>query len=248
MCTEIAIAGRLQESRNRISCRTRFATVGQQELVYSRLSQSDRPVPAGMPLRIRLSMRLAMCGVPQLLHGPVGGLALGHVLGIRDTAMSVCGGERLWRMLHGSYRRRKRVYCIALYLGRSSHTTPTGFLTLCQHHRMGSPIPSTASSRYAARPHRYGPPSDALPTIRQHRSHGRKRASGHGLTAAITHASRIVSSTGTTPESETFMTRSTEKQDGFNRSQLVRATVEALDAELYHLALLTKAFHSHSDE
>lgn len=108
MCTEIAIAGRLQESRNPISCRTRFATVGRRELVHSRLSQSDWPVPAGMPSRIRLSIRLATRGVPQLLHGPVGGLALGHVLGTRDTAMSVCGGERRWRMLHGSYRRRER--------------------------------------------------------------------------------------------------------------------------------------------
>ena len=78
------------------------------ELVHSRLSQSDWPVPAGMPSRIRLSIRLAICGVPQLLHGPVGGLALGNVPGTRDTAIPVCDGERRWRMLHGSYRRRER--------------------------------------------------------------------------------------------------------------------------------------------
>ena len=49
MCTEIAIAGTLQESRDPISCRTRFATVGRPELAHGRLRQSDWPVPAGMP-------------------------------------------------------------------------------------------------------------------------------------------------------------------------------------------------------
>ena len=73
----------------------------------------------------------------------------------------VCDGAR-WCVAHGG----EDACCIALYLVRLSQITPAGFLTLCQHHRMGSRMAVT-----------------------------------------ITHAFRIVSSTGTTAECGTFVTR-----------------------------------------